>query len=114
MLFVGVSFSAYRVLLSSFCGCQRTLFSCLKFVKKMLMYSVFTCSCKSVGGAKMETKRIRRRSISITPEIGDDIVRWVFSLLLIELHVHGKASMMFFLTICILGYIYSSPHNILL
>jgi hypothetical protein len=38
---------------------------------------VATSSCKSVGGAKMETKRIRRRSISITPEIGDDIVRAV-------------------------------------
>ncbi|KAL0848390.1 hypothetical protein Bca101_021637 [Brassica carinata] len=34
-------------------------------------------SSKSVGGAKLETKRIRRRSISITPEIGDDIVRAV-------------------------------------
>ena len=45
-----------------------------KFVK----YSyVFMCSSKSVGGAKLETKRIRRRSISITPEIGDDIVRCV-------------------------------------
>ncbi|KAL0866260.1 hypothetical protein Bca101_045378 [Brassica carinata] len=38
---------------------------------------VATSSSKSVGGAKLETKRIRRRSISITPEIGDDIVRAV-------------------------------------
>ncbi|CAG7902957.1 unnamed protein product [Brassica rapa] len=38
---------------------------------------VATTSSKSVGGAKLETKRIRRRSISITPEIGDDIVRAV-------------------------------------
>ncbi|CAN8267944.1 unnamed protein product [Cochlearia groenlandica] len=38
---------------------------------------VATSSCKSVGGAKLETKRIRRRSISITPEISDDIVRAV-------------------------------------
>ena len=50
------------------------------------MYSVFMCSSKSVGGAKLETKRIRRRSISITPEIGDDIVRWVFLLWLIDHH----------------------------
>ncbi|KAJ0246683.1 hypothetical protein HA466_0171880 [Hirschfeldia incana] len=39
--------------------------------------NVATSSSKSVGGAKLETKRIRRRSISITPEIGDDIVRAV-------------------------------------
>ncbi|KAL0663006.1 hypothetical protein Bca4012_099843 [Brassica carinata] len=38
---------------------------------------VATSSSKSVGRAKLETKRIRRRSISITPEIGDDIVRAV-------------------------------------
>ncbi|KAF8110689.1 hypothetical protein N665_0079s0009 [Sinapis alba] len=39
--------------------------------------NVAASSSKSVGGAKLETKRIRRRSISITPEIGDDIVRAV-------------------------------------
>lgn len=60
-----------------------------------MVYKIL-CSSKSVGGAKLETKRIRRRSISITPEIGDDIVRWVFSLCLIELRVHGKACMMVF------------------
>ncbi|CAN8254259.1 unnamed protein product [Cochlearia groenlandica] len=40
-------------------------------------FTTFMCISKSVGGAKLETKRIRRRSISITPEIGDDIVRAV-------------------------------------
>lgn len=73
------------------------------------MYSVFMCSCKSVGGAKLETKRIRRRSISITPEIGDDIVRWVFSFWLIELRVHARASMRV-LKYLHPNFIYSSPH----
>ncbi|XP_010524066.1 PREDICTED: serine/threonine-protein kinase EDR1 isoform X2 [Tarenaya hassleriana] len=38
---------------------------------------VATSSYKSDGTPKAEAKRIRRRSISITPEIGDDIVRAV-------------------------------------
>lgn len=45
--------------------------------KKMFMYLVFMCSFKFVGGVKFEIKRIRRRSISIIFEIGDDIVRCV-------------------------------------
>ncbi|XP_059663249.1 serine/threonine-protein kinase EDR1 isoform X2 [Cornus florida] len=34
-------------------------------------------SCRSEGASTSETRRLRRRSISITPEIGDDIVRAV-------------------------------------
>ncbi|XP_035538820.1 serine/threonine-protein kinase EDR1-like isoform X4 [Juglans regia] len=36
-----------------------------------------TASSRSDGASTSETRRIRRRSISITPEIGDDIVRAV-------------------------------------
>ncbi|XP_027173007.1 serine/threonine-protein kinase CTR1-like, partial [Coffea eugenioides] len=35
------------------------------------------CSNRSEGASTSETRRLRRRSISITPEIGDDIVRAV-------------------------------------
>ncbi|XP_024047159.1 serine/threonine-protein kinase EDR1 isoform X3 [Citrus clementina] len=38
---------------------------------------VATTSCRSEGASTSEARRIRRRSISITPEIGDDIVRAV-------------------------------------
>lgn len=39
------------------------------------------CSYRSDGASTSmsEPRRIRRRSISITPEIGDDIVRLVFT-----------------------------------
>lgn len=36
---------------------------------------IFINSCRSVGASTAEARRIRRRSISMTPEIGDDIVR---------------------------------------
>lgn len=39
--------------------------------------SVFSCSYRSDGASSSEARRIRRRSISITPEIGDDIVRLI-------------------------------------
>ncbi|KAA8526288.1 hypothetical protein F0562_008509 [Nyssa sinensis] len=38
---------------------------------------IATSSYRSEGASTSETRRIRRRSISITPEIGDDIVRAV-------------------------------------
>ncbi|KAL8147640.1 putative serine/threonine-protein kinase SIS8 isoform X1 [Apium graveolens] len=38
---------------------------------------IVTSSCRSEGASTSETRRLRRRSISITPEIGDDIVRAV-------------------------------------
>ncbi|KAF5732544.1 Mitogen activated protein kinase kinase isoform 2 [Tripterygium wilfordii] len=38
---------------------------------------VATSSCRSDGASTLDARRIRRRSISITPEIGDDIVRAV-------------------------------------
>ncbi|KAJ4976744.1 hypothetical protein NE237_001850 [Protea cynaroides] len=40
-------------------------------------YSDDMASSRSEGASTFETRRIRRRSISITPEIGDDIVRAV-------------------------------------
>ncbi|XP_042477709.1 serine/threonine-protein kinase EDR1-like [Macadamia integrifolia] len=40
-------------------------------------YSDDMASSRSEGASTSETRRIRRRSISITPEIGDDIVRAV-------------------------------------
>ncbi|CAO2813063.1 unnamed protein product [Amaranthus hypochondriacus] len=45
--------------------------------KSLRDYAHDTGSSRSVGAATSEARRLRRRSISITPEIGDDIVRAV-------------------------------------
>lgn len=46
--------------------------------RNLLFLFDFNYSCRSEGASTSEARRIRRRSISITPEIGDDIVRLVF------------------------------------
>ncbi|XP_052206966.1 serine/threonine-protein kinase EDR1-like isoform X2 [Diospyros lotus] len=45
--------------------------------KSLRDYADDIATSRSVGASTSETRRIRRRSISITPEIGDDIVRAV-------------------------------------
>ncbi|XP_057796212.1 serine/threonine-protein kinase EDR1-like isoform X1 [Salvia miltiorrhiza] len=45
--------------------------------KSFREYSVDDATSRSEGASSSETRRLRRRSISMTPEIGDDIVRAV-------------------------------------
>lgn len=52
------------------------------------------CDCRSEGASTSDTRRIRRRSISMTPEIGDDIVRLILSSTLVRQFIfkHGDCS----------------------
>lgn len=47
-----------------------------KFMAGLLGFSKY---CRSEGAPTSDTRRLRRRSISMTPEIGDDIVRLISS-----------------------------------
>ncbi|KAK1274750.1 hypothetical protein QJS04_geneDACA000832 [Acorus gramineus] len=52
-------------------------------------YADGVAASRSDGASVSDTRRIRRRSISITPEIGDDIVRMPLVILNIE-RINGK------------------------
>lgn len=53
------------------------VFSSSHFQIDDFFFFPFRSSYKSDGASSSEARRIRRRSISITPEIGDDIARLV-------------------------------------
>ncbi|RWW75378.1 hypothetical protein BHE74_00016603 [Ensete ventricosum] len=52
--------------------------SCLCFSYSSVFLFVLKLTCRSDGASTSDACRARRRSISFTPEIGDDIVRLVY------------------------------------
>lgn len=60
-------------------------FSYLWFMR--WVYPFLRSSCRSDGASSLEPRRIRRRSISITPEIGDDIVRLMVHLRCLQIYI---------------------------
>ncbi|XAR49540.1 Non-specific serine/threonine protein kinase [Bertholletia excelsa] len=61
----------------SFCTRGRSMLSGDRKSFRDYADKIATSSSRSEGALSLETRRIRRRSVSITPEIGDDIVRAV-------------------------------------